>query len=368
MSVVVTVQFPKLHDGGQHAVFEDRHRFQVICAGRRWGKTLLGACKCIRTALRGGRAWWVAPSYKTTNVGWRALKELASQIPHSRIKEGARQILLPGGGSVEVRSADDPDSLRSEGLDGVVIDEAAYCLEAAWTQALRPSLSDRRGWALFISSPKGQANWFYRRWAMARGTAKTHWRSWRFPTWTNPFIVAEEIEAAREDMLAEHFSQEYGAQFVDLSHLKPFQADWLTDYDQLPCPVAKMYVVLGVDLAISQRDTACQTAMVVIGMPMAGPFRTTMFVLQANAGHWTPYESAGRFLKLCETWGVKKAVIEDVGWQRALKSIVEREASLAGKRVPHMELLRPELDKLRRALGASPLVEGQWVQDRKSVV
>jgi hypothetical protein len=89
---------------------------------------------------------------------------------------------LPGGGTVQVRSADNPDALRGEGLDFVVVDECAYVAEAAWQEALRPALSDRLGRAMFISTPAGR-NWFWRHYQ--RGLEGGDWQSWSFPTSDN---------------------------------------------------------------------------------------------------------------------------------------------------------------------------------------
>lgn len=113
-----------------------------------------------------------------------------------------------------MRSADDPQSLRGEGLDFVVLDECAYMSEDAWNDALRPSLSDRQGGALFISTPKGR-NWFWRLWTRGQDDTQDEWRSWRFPTSTNPFIKASEIDAARQGLPERTFQQEYLAEFLD---------------------------------------------------------------------------------------------------------------------------------------------------------
>jgi hypothetical protein len=156
----MNVQLPPIHSG-QQVIVSSGHRFRVLACGRRWGKTRLGALLCLEVALRGGRAWWVAPSYKMAFVGWRLVTQLALQVPGSEIRKADQLVMLPGGGSVQVRSADNPQSLRGEGLDFLVMDECAFIPEAAWTEALRPALSDRLGRALFISTPKGR-NWFWR--------------------------------------------------------------------------------------------------------------------------------------------------------------------------------------------------------------
>jgi len=130
---------------------------------------------------------------------------LSQQIPGAEIRYSDRLITMPSGGTVQVRSADNPDSLRGEGLDFVVLDECAFIKEQAWTEALRPALSDRQGKALFISTPKGR-NWFWRQWTRGN-TDDEEWHSWRFPTSANPFIPQSEIDAARESLPERTFQQ-----------------------------------------------------------------------------------------------------------------------------------------------------------------
>jgi phage FluMu gp28-like protein len=199
---------------GQKAVHDHPARFRVLAGGRRWGKTRLGVWECLQTAATSkGRAWWIAPSYKTAAVGWRPLSRMGGSIPGAEVKHTERLVTMPGGGSVQVRSADDPDSLRGEGLDLCILDEASFVNERAWTEAIRPALSDRGGKALFISTPAGR-NWFYR--LHQRGQeGKTDWQSFSFPTHTNPYVPNEEIEAARQDLPERIFAQEYEAAFLD---------------------------------------------------------------------------------------------------------------------------------------------------------
>lgn len=188
-------------------------RFKVLDCGRRWGKTRLGVMECMGIAAIGGRAWWVAPSYKMSEVGWRPLRRLASRIPGSEIRKVDRQVLLPGGGEVSVRSADNPDSLRGEGLDYVVLDECAFMQEMAWNEALRPALADRQGRALFISTPKGR-NWFWRLWILGQDGGD-EWHSWTFTSYDNPHIADSEIDAARAILPDRVFRQEFMAEFID---------------------------------------------------------------------------------------------------------------------------------------------------------
>ena len=206
------INFPPLHER-QKEVAESGARFKVCAAGRRFGKSRLGSALCVSEGLKGGRAWWVAPSYPVAMVGWRMIKKLSQRIPGVKIKQGDYMVEFPLGGEVRVRSADNPNSLRGEGLDLVVLDECAFMKEETWNEAIRPALSDRLGKAVFISTPKGR-NWFWHLYQHGIN-GEEGWRSWQLPTSSNPFIQASEIEAAKRDLPEMIFRQEYLAEFID---------------------------------------------------------------------------------------------------------------------------------------------------------
>jgi len=210
MTAKTTIR-PHLH-AGQLEVHRDPSRFKVLAAGRRWGKTRLGVNECVGVAIEGKRAWWVSPSYRTSEVGWRPLRQLSRKIPGTEIRLADRMVLFPGGGFVAIRSADNPDSLRGEGLDFVVMDECAFMQPEAWSEAIRPALSDRLGKALFISTPRGR-NFFWD--LYRRGGVDPDWASFTYPTSANPYIQPSEIEAARAELPEIIFNQEYLADFVD---------------------------------------------------------------------------------------------------------------------------------------------------------
>lgn len=206
------IQIDASPHAGQRKVHTSPARFKILAAGRRWGKTRLGVNECLDTASQGGRAWWVSPSYKTSEVGWRPLRRIARKTG-AEIRKVERQVTLPGGGTVTVRSADNPDSLRGEGLDFVVLDECAFMKQEAWLEALRPALSDKMGKALFISTPKGR-NWFWQLWRRGNQN-EPDYESWQFPTSDNPYIVESEIAAAQRNLPERIFRQEYLADFIE---------------------------------------------------------------------------------------------------------------------------------------------------------
>lgn len=157
-----TITLPALY-GLQQEVVDSTARFKVVAAGRRAGKTRMCSLIAIERAFRGGRVFWVAPTYQVARIGWREATNVVTQFPMPiNVKEGFLTIEFPSGGSIAFKSADSPDNLRGEGLDYLIVDEADFIKAEVWEQILRPSLSDRKGGAIFISTPKVEGGWFHK--------------------------------------------------------------------------------------------------------------------------------------------------------------------------------------------------------------
>ena len=208
----VQVYLPTLHPS-QHEVATSKARMRVVCCGRRWGKTMLGVVECIRVGSKGGRAWWIAPSYSIALEGWRYLTRVVATFPNARVEVSRLRVSFSGGGSIEIKTADNPDNLRGAGLDLAVLDEAASMQPDVWYLIIRPALADRGGRALFISTPK-HFNWFYDIYAHAEQDTSGTWACWQHPTWDNPFIPQTEVDQAQRDMQQGDFDQEFGASFT----------------------------------------------------------------------------------------------------------------------------------------------------------
>lgn len=205
------VTLPPFHAGQERARRALRRcRFLVLYCGRRWGKTRFAATVAIAEACGGGRVWWVSPTYPMASIAWRLLRFMVRDFPAVAVRESERMITFPGGGYLQVKSADNPDGLRGEGLDLAVLDEAAYMQERVWTEAIRPTLSDRGGRAIFATTPAGM-NWMHDLFMLGQGD-DAEWLSLRFKTADNPFIPASEIASARAGLPAPIFAQEYEAE------------------------------------------------------------------------------------------------------------------------------------------------------------
>jgi phage terminase large subunit-like protein len=220
-----------------------------VDAGRRFGKTRLGVMECLEVAARGGRAYWVAPTYKVSEVGWRPLRQIAARIPGVVVNKSERTVTMSNNGMVTIRSADGEGGLRGEGLDFVVLDEAAYIRPEVWKEELRPSLSDRLGRALFISTPRGR-NWFWEMY-MRGANGEDDWQSWTFPTAANPYINPSEIEVARRELPEIVFRQEYLAEFVDMEGGVFRRVTECATADHHPVARDDCQYIAGVDVAAS---------------------------------------------------------------------------------------------------------------------
>jgi predicted phage terminase large subunit-like protein len=339
-----TLNLPPLHPL-QRQVVESPARYRVVSAGRRWGKTRCASALCLQSALQQGRVFWIAPTYKIAEVGWRELKGLAQQV-NAVIREQDKRITFRQSfGWIQVRSADDPQSLRGEGLNFVVFDEAAYTKEEAWTEAIRPALADRQGRALFISSPNGR-NWFSRIWDYGQQSVPD-WQSWQYPTASNPFIPPAEIEAARREMFGLTFRQEFLAEFVDAAG-SILRREWL----QTGEPAGKPPVVLGVDLAISTKAEADWTAIVALSQDLAG----VVYVRDAQRIR-APFHAVLQFIQqMAVKWDPAIIAIEAVQYQAAVVQELLRTTRLPVRGV------RPDKDKLTRFLPLAARYEQHLVK------
>jgi Terminase RNaseH-like domain/Terminase large subunit, T4likevirus-type, N-terminal len=214
MSKEIKLQLTALHPA-QLQVTQQAKRFNVVCCGRRWGKTVLGMDRLIHPALQGKPVAWFAPNYRLLAEVWRELQATLGPVI-TRTNQQEWRIELRGGGVVEMWSLDSPDSGRGRAYSVVVVDECAMVpdLNQAWLQTIRPMLTDYQGHAWFLSTPKGM-NYFKALFDRGQDPERPDWASWQMPTAGNPRIDPDEIASARLDLTEAAFSQEYLAQFVN---------------------------------------------------------------------------------------------------------------------------------------------------------
>jgi PBSX family phage terminase large subunit len=203
----------------QKTIASDQHRFRVVIAGRRFGKTHLAIRELAYHAREPHReVWYVAPTYKMAkNIVWRKLKNRLQDLNWvQKHNETELTLHLKNGSTISLKGADNYDSLRGVGLDFIVLDEFADIDSEAWYETLRPTLSDRSGKALFIGTPKGIANWSYEIYQNSIDDPET-WSSHQYTTVDGGWVPQSEIEQAQRDLDERTFRQEYLATFETYS-------------------------------------------------------------------------------------------------------------------------------------------------------
>lgn len=201
----------------QQTIADSPARFRVAISGRRFGKTYLSTRELARFArIPDRRCWYIAPSYRMARqIVWEPLKTRLIDLRWvDRINESDLTIRLINGSSITLRGADNRDSLRGVGLDFLVMDEFAWMDPKTWREVLRPTLSDRSGHAMFISTPVGKNNWAYELFQQAQEDP-ANWASFQYTSLDGGRISSEEIEQARADLDLRSFRQEYLASFED---------------------------------------------------------------------------------------------------------------------------------------------------------
>lgn len=206
-----------LHDA-QKQIVSSPHRFRVVNCGRRFGKTLMSVYEMIGLAVSKNdtKIAYVAPNFQQArDIAWAELRKVAAPVTadsnESRLE---LTIKTKDGGTSEIklRGYEAVDSLRGQFFDLLVLDEVASMRNfwMGWEEVLRPTLTDKKGHALFISTPKG-FNHFYE--LFIKEKEDCDYKSFHFTSYDNPHVPSEEIDKAKEELPEDKFAQEYLADF-----------------------------------------------------------------------------------------------------------------------------------------------------------
>ena len=298
-----------LHDG-QASVFNSKHRFKVVAAGRRWGKSRLAAFVLIVKALHSTNkdVWYVAPTFQQArDIMWNVLLELAGPFIKN-FNVTTSTITLINGRSITLKGSDRPDTMRGVGLAYVVIDEYADMKPNVWEEILRPALADVKGGALFIGTPKGRNHF----WDLYKqGVINDHeWKSWHFVSKTNPFIDPDEIESARRTLSSAAFRQEFEASF-EQGGSDVFKREWIT-YDSEEPEEGEWYVTVDlagfsdVEKASRQKNARLDEHAIVIAK--CGP--KGWWIKDVRHGRWDVRKTSIEILKAAKDVGARIIGIE----------------------------------------------------------
>lgn len=253
ITIPYTPRYPEIHE------ILDAHRFTVLVAHRRFGKTVLAVNHLLRQALictkPRGCYGYVGPLLKQAKkVAWDYLKSFTKGIPGRSINESELRITLPNEASIWIYGADNPDSMRGSYFDGVVMDEVAQMKPQVWGEIVQPMLADRKGWAVFIGTPKG-VNLFSELYYSAlqyQQDGNADWAAMLYPVTKTRALDPDEIERLRRDQSENQFRQEFLCDFtVSNDNNLISMADVMDAMERHISPdlVAAYPVVIGVDVA-----------------------------------------------------------------------------------------------------------------------
>jgi hypothetical protein len=246
------IEVPEAHIN-QDKILDCEARFIVVMCGRRFGKSELSQIKIITEAVQGKQIAYITPTYSLAKVFFN---RLIHALPFLNNKSDLK-LSFPNGGSVEFFTGERLDNLRGRKFHWVIIDEASFIpnLEQGWLNSIRPTLTDYKGRALFLSTPRGK-NYFY---SLFMKGGEDGWECFKFTTYDNPYIDSTEIDEAKTQLPSAVFEQEYMANPME-NAANPFGSEHIRacirpmSYNEPVCygiDLAKSYdftVIIGLDL------------------------------------------------------------------------------------------------------------------------
>jgi len=207
---------PRKHQSYLHQQI-NKHRWSVLVCHRRFGKTVCMINHLIKSALmcphKNPRFAYIAPTFKQAkSIAWDYMKQFTDKIPSTKFNETELRVDLPNGARITLLGAENSDGLRGIYLDGCVIDEYANIDGKLFAEIIRPALSDRKGYCVFIGTPAGMNNNFYDLYQHANGAED--WFNYKAKASQTKIVDQEELDKAREVMGEKKYLQEFECDWI----------------------------------------------------------------------------------------------------------------------------------------------------------
>ena len=193
----------------------DKHRFSVVVLHRRAGKTVMCINHMLRAALTNKllnpRYAFISP-YRLQGkaTAWDYIKQFAGKIPGTKFNESELRCDLANGARITILGAENDQAIRGISLDGCVFDETQSIKPTIFPEVIRPALADRKGWCIFIGTPKGR-NSFYQLYQSA--IKNPTWYACTYKASETDILDEEELQAAKDVMSKDLYEQEFECSF-----------------------------------------------------------------------------------------------------------------------------------------------------------
>jgi len=206
-----------LHES-QKIIAKDNHRFRVVNAGRRFGKSILAVEELLFVAvMRESNVAYCAPTYlQAREIAWSMLKKRVQEFDVVDINETRLEMSIVNKlGSISkitLKGWESIESMRGQAFDFLVLDEVAMYrgFKSGWEEVVRPTLTDKQGRVLFISTPKG-FNFWYDLYNLE--STDPDFKSFHFTAYDNPYLLRAELAKIKLQLTEDRFAQEINADF-----------------------------------------------------------------------------------------------------------------------------------------------------------
>lgn len=310
----------------QEEVYNDSTKYKVIAAGRRTGKTFFAAVNMIVKRMESpeGDIVYVAPTQQQArDIMWDLLLDLARPIvTNAHINN--MELTFVNGAKIKLKGSDKPDTMRGLKIAYVVLDEYADMKKNVWEEIISPALTDLKGGAIFIGTPKGR-NHFYDLYQQATYDETGEYASYHFTSMDNPILDPEEILKKKAILSSYAFKQEFMASF-EVKGSEMFKEDWIQFIDEGPTQPGSTYIA--VDLAgfeeaakpdSKRKKNLDDTAIAVVTVNEDG-----WIIDEVITGRWTLDETALRiFSAVREHSPIKVGIEKGIARQAVMSPLMD---------------------------------------------
>ena len=347
---------PDLHSGQIEVIKAlEENRFVIAVCGRRWGKSTLSLVAALDQALKSLKVWVIFPVYPQALEAWLNIKSLVRQLPedYAEIREVEKRIVLKNGGSIQIKSANKPESLRGAGgISLIIFDEVAYMEKETW-DTVRPILSDSLGKGLFISTPNG-LNWFYELFENAK--KRKDWATFHYPTENSPRVNKDELNQAKEELGSLVYAQEFLAEFTEVGHM--FKREWFKYFEVIDgedpeyvigdqiYKQSELSIFGTMDTALSIKETADYSVIMTVGSTNDGK----LLVLDVFRARLEAPELLPKIESMISNWNMAWLGVEDSSFGLGIIQMARRQG------LP-IRNLKADKSKTARAVPAAAGIE-----------